>query len=290
MAERKAGIGTYAGILFRDVFIGMILVVVLPITALGALASGNITALGALGAVLLMALLQAAPNAMNNYVDWKIDQANGKRALMHRLFAKRGLLAITAVLLLLTLPFFIYGNNYLRITMLIAYFVIFNYNVLIKAKDVIFLNYLFIAFFYGPLAFAIGFFALSQSISAFMSVVWIPVFIFLIHLIFSVIKDYGDIKGDRLHGKITMPVLFGKKLSVYMQIAATTAIFAALLAFSLYSLRWGLSLALLIPYLIGLYSFMLVLKTDEKKLYTRAANLIRLNALIVTVVLATYFI
>ncbi|HVA82625.1 MAG TPA: hypothetical protein VNF06_00480, partial [Candidatus Aquilonibacter sp.] len=135
-------------LLFKEVFIGMILVVVIPTALLGVVASASISALTLLGSLFLIAILQITPNVLNNYVDWEIDRINKKRELMHKTYKRESLPVIAGVLILGTIPFFIYGNIYLKASIIIAYFMIVNYNLLIKAKDVLFLNYAFIALFY----------------------------------------------------------------------------------------------------------------------------------------------
>ncbi|MDE1850174.1 MAG: UbiA family prenyltransferase [Candidatus Micrarchaeota archaeon] len=277
-------------LIFNEVFIGMILFVVVPTALLGVVASGNISLLNVLGAVFLIAVLQITPNVLNNYVDWEIDRINKKRTEMHKKIGKDALPIMALVLVLTTIPFFVYGNTYLRIAMLIAYFMMVNYNLLIKAKDVLFLNYAFIALYYGPLAFAVGFFFSSSSIGLFNGLLWMPTFIFLMNMGFSVIKDYGDVEGDKALKKMTLPVVMGKRATLIYQFVLITAVFAAMIYFGITSLGYPLSILLLIPYAIAMYAMKIVIHPKKSSEYSRASNIIRVNALAAMAILCLYFI
>ncbi|HVC58671.1 MAG TPA: UbiA family prenyltransferase [Candidatus Acidoferrales bacterium] len=277
-------------LLFREVFIGMILVVVLPTALLGVIASGHINVLNIVGALVLMSLMQFAPNALNNYVDWDIDEANDKRMTMHKALSKRKLLEITLVLLLLTIPFFVFGNLYLRIAMLIGYFLIFNYNVLLRAKDKIFLNYAFIALFYGSLAFTLGFFFASGNLQLFLSIIWIPIFLFFIDLGFSVNKDYEDVDGDAKHGKKTVPVVLGKNMSLVYQFVIITAIFIWVFYISATQIGTVFLGIMIAFYAAALYCLNKVRMSNFKSVYHDAHNIIRVDALLIRVSLMALFL
>ncbi|MDE1845928.1 MAG: UbiA family prenyltransferase [Candidatus Micrarchaeota archaeon] len=277
-------------LLFSEVFIGMILVVVIPTALLGVVASGEISALTLLGSMFLIGILQVTPNVLNNYADWEIDRINKKREMMHKHYKREALPLIAGVLILGTIPFFVYGNVYLKAAIIIAYFMLINYNFLIKAKDVLFLNYAFIALFYGPVAFAIGFFFSSSNLALFESLLWMPIFIFCFNMGFAVIKDYGDIEGDKAERKMTLPVVIGKENTLVYQFVVITAVFGAMLYFALVKLNWKLSLLLIIPYLIAMYAMRLVISPKSRSAYSNASNIIRTNALLVMVILALYFL
>ena len=277
-------------VLFRDVFIGMILVVVIPTTFLGVVASGNLNVINLVGALFIMAVLQFLPNALNNYADWEIDAINGKRKGMHKIMNKKDLLIISFVLFLITVPFFILGNLYLKITMIIAYFFIINYNMFIRAKDIIFLNYAFIAFFYGALAFAVGFFFASSSLSSFVHLIWIPIFLFFVDMGFSVSKDYEDIEGDARMGKITIPNKFGKRISLLYQVTLISIVFIAIIYFAIITLNKIFFIGLAVFYLIALYSLRMVHLTEDKERHHKAHNIIRTNALLIRSTLIILFL
>lgn len=279
-----------ARLLFTQVFIGMILVVVLPTTLLGVVASGHITIVNVVGALLLMSILQFMPNALNNHVDWEIDEMNEKRLEMHAAMEKHHLLIITLALFVISLVFFIFGNIYLKATMLIGYFLILNYNMLLRAKDKIFLNYSFIALFYGSIAFAIGFFFSSSDIALFTSIIWIPIFLFFIDLGFSVSKDYEDEEGDRKHNKRTVPVVFGKNVSQIYQAAVITLVFAWIFYVSSTQLNRYMLALMALFYIIAIYSLNMVRTTHYKSRYHTAHNLIRINALMIRVSLMLPFV
>ncbi|MDE1827910.1 MAG: UbiA family prenyltransferase [Candidatus Micrarchaeota archaeon] len=277
-------------LIFNEVFIGMILFVVVPTAILGVVASGSISLLNVLGAVFLIAVLQITPNVLNNYVDWEIDRINKKRTEMHKRIKKSSLPIMALVLVLTTIPFFVYGNIYLRIVMVIAYFMMVNYNLLIKAKDVLFLNYAFIALYYGPLAFAVGFFFSLPNLALFESLAWMPLFIFLVNMGFSVIKDYGDVEGDKALNKMTLPVVIGEKATLAYQFILITAVFAGMIYFGVTSFGWTLSGLLIIPYAIAMYAMRLVSKPKNSSVYAKASNIIRINAFVVMAILFLYFI
>lgn len=283
MAKQKS---SKTSVIFREMFIAMILVVVLPTTFLGFVASGEISLFNLAGSIFLMIILMFMPNVLNNYADWKIDKINKKRVELHQMFKKKDLLIITAALFVLSVPFFIFGNIFLQITMLIAYFMIFNYNMGLKAKNVNFMNYFFIALYYGPIAYTVGFFFSSPNIALFMDMIWIPVFLLFVDLSFSVTKDYEDVKGDKKEGKLTLPVVFGKGKSLFYQHAMITLAFLVILASMILLKASPIYLFLFVFYGIAIYILEYVRSVTDKIRYHKAHNMIRFNALMIRTFIA----
>ncbi|HVA82643.1 MAG TPA: UbiA family prenyltransferase, partial [Candidatus Aquilonibacter sp.] len=115
-------------------------------------------------------------------------------------------------------------------------------------------------------------------------------FIFCFNMGFAVIKDYGDIVGDKVENKMTLPVVIGKKNTLIYQFVVITVVFAAMLYFALTQLGWSASVLLIIPYAIAMYAMSLVVSPKDRSAYSRASNIIRTDALLVMLILALYFI
>ena len=214
----------------RRAIIPAILIVVVPTTLLGFLLAHGHLLRFFLVALPLIILVDIAANIINNYEDWEIDKANQKREAMHKAFGKNDLLrmytiVIAAVLVILALA----GANIYLCASVLAYIVLgIIYSLAIKLKNIAILNYAAIAIAYAGISAAIGFFSGSADASLFLQ--WLPIFVFLILVDFgySITKDYSDVKGDSLHGKNTLPVLFGKPASIKVQFVVITLAYAFL--------------------------------------------------------------
>jgi 4-hydroxybenzoate polyprenyltransferase len=177
-------------------------------------------AIGILAAVL--PLLGA--NALNNYADWEIDLANQKRTVVHKVLSKRKLLLLAAIPFLLSaLVAFIAGPPISWI-IAIGLLISLTYSWGVNAKDKLWLIYLWIGFYFGPLAFLAIYYTTAGSLAA-ASLPITLLFLLGLHFSMAIVKDYGDIKGDAKLGKRTLPVVYGKQKSLAIQVALITATF-----------------------------------------------------------------
>jgi len=272
--------------ILNQALIPMILIVVLPSTILGWVAAGTFNIFSLFVGLWIITTMDLAGNALNNVADWKIDELNEKRIELHQLINRKQLLLISILLFVASFPFFVVGNLYLKVAILIGYFVAVNYSVGLKTKNSVFANYVTIAIYYGPLAFIYGFLTSTVNISLFMNVIWMAIFIFFIDLGFAVTKDYEDIKGDKLEHKLTLPVVYGKKVSLMYQYITInlTFISVAILVFLEFISQWYL--IVLAGYIIAIYVLRGVQFTESKEKFHLCHNLIRSNALLVRFILA----
>ncbi len=273
-------------IALNQALIPMILVVVIPSTFVGFTISGSSSLIGLMVGIWIIATIDMGGNALNNYMDWEIDKRNKKRLELHRMLTKTELLYLSFFLFLCSFPFLLSGNDYLKAVILVGYVVAVGYSVGLKAKDRIILNYANIALFYGPFAFLYGYFASTGDISALIENIWIPIFLFLVDMGFSVTKDYEDVEGDEALGKITMPVKFGKKNSlIYQLFVISLAFLMVVFLFAIKKIN-PYYLSVLLSYTIAIYCLLKVKNTENKKEYHNAHNIIRLNALLSRFIIA----
>ncbi len=258
-----------------------ILLVVLPTTFLGFLASGSHNWVLVIFALLITTILDIGANVINNYADWEIDIVNNKRTLMHQFLSKSelllfyGLLVTLVVGLLLIFKFGVY--LYLSVILFLLMGLI--YSVGFKLKDRFPLNYAAIALSYGGLSFLIGFFAGTNSYSLFIT--WLPVVIFIVLVDFgySMTKDYADVDGDSKHNKITLPVLFGKQKSLSIQLFVITIAYLVL-AWLILSSRLNLIFIVLFAcYLFAIYILYKVKETDSQTVLEQMHFYSQLNGL-----------
>ncbi|MFH1448158.1 MAG: UbiA family prenyltransferase [Candidatus Micrarchaeota archaeon] len=273
-------------IALNQALIPMILVVVIPSTFLGFVVSGSSDLIGLIFGIWIIATMDMGGNALNNFIDWGIDERNKKRLELHRILDKKELLYLSFFLFLCSVPFLFFGNYYLKAVILVGYLVAIGYSVWLKAKDRIILNYLNIALFYGPFAFLYGYFASTGDITNLMENIWMLIFLFLVDMGFSVTKDYEDVEGDKALNKITMPVRFGKGNSLRYQFVVITLAFLLVVFLSFVKLINVLYLVVLPCYFVALYCLGKVKDTEDKKRYHLAHNIIRVNALASRLIIA----
>ncbi len=249
----------------KETIIPSILIVVVPTTLLGFLLTHGNPLKFFLLALPLIILVDIAANIINNYEDWEIDIANKKREVMHKAFRKNDLLmmyivVIAAALIILLLS---QANIYLYAAVFAYIFLGIIYSLTIKLKNIVILNYAAIAIAYAGISAAIGFFSVSANMSLFLH--WSPIFIFLILVDFGycITKDYSDVKGDSLHGKNTLPVLFGKTASIKVQLVVITFAYVFLLVEVLLKILSPLFLFLFISYAFALYIVVTTYKSED---------------------------
>lgn len=267
-------------IILNQALIPMILVVVIPSAFLGWVSAGTFSIISLLAGLWIIATMDMAGNALNNYSDWKIDEINEKRVELHKLLTRKQLLLLSIVLFACSLPFLLIGNIYLKIAIIIGYFVATNYSIGLKTKNSVIANYATIAFYYGPLAFLFGFLSSTSNIALLENVAWMGAFIFFIDMGFSVTKDYEDVEGDKQEKKLTLPVVYGKKTSLAYQFVVINLTYLSILVMVWIRAISNWYLLVLVTYFIALYVLRQVISTESKKKFHLSHNLIRMNALL----------
>ncbi len=216
----------------KEALIPAILIVVVPTTIVGFIASGSQSFVPFILATLAIILADISSNVINNVADWNIDIHNGRRTALHRNFTQKSLTTVYVILIALLVVFLwtLQANTLLWASVGLFIILGFIYSFVAKLKDRFFLNYATIAVAYGGVSFAIGFFAGNQSLADFQH--WIPVvlFIMLIDFGYSMSKDYQDVSGDKKFGKQTLPVVAGKQTAVIVQTVIITLAFVILTA------------------------------------------------------------
>jgi 1,4-dihydroxy-2-naphthoate polyprenyltransferase len=279
----------------KETIIPAILIVVVPTTFLGFLLSKGAPLNFIVVALPLIILVDIAANIINNYEDWEIDKANKKREVMHSAFKKNDLLYMYLVVIVAVFAILMLSgaNKYLWISVLAYIFLGIIYSLAIKLKNIAILNYAAIAIAYAGMSAAIGFFSGSIDLSLFLK--WSPIFIFLILVDFgySITKDYSDVKGDALHDKKTLPVLFGKPASIKIQFAIVTVAYIYLLVAVLTRLLSPAFLFLFISYGFALYIIVTAHRTEDRHIHRKLHHhaqrngfLARLIIIIILIVLA----
>jgi 4-hydroxybenzoate polyprenyltransferase len=255
----------------KETIIPAILIVVVPTTLLGFILSHGALLKFFVVALPLIILVDIAANIINNYEDWEIDKANQKREVMHTAFKKNDLLYMYLIVVVAAFAILLVSgaNEYLWFVV-VGYIVLgIIYSLAIKLKNIAILNYAAIALAYAGVSAAIGFFSGSANLPLFLK--WLPVFIFLIFVDFgySITKDYSDVKGDSLHNKKTLPVLFGKSASIKIQFGIVTFAYIYLLAAILLGWLSPIFLLLFISYIFALYIIISAHKTDDRHIHRK---------------------
>lgn len=268
-------------IVLNQALIPMILIVVVPSTILGFVVARNFDFWLLLQGLFIITTIDFAGNALNNYADWEVDKLNKKRVELHSILKRKHLLFLSLFLFLLSVPFLFTGNIYLKIFILLGYFVAANYSIGLKTKNGVPWNYATIALFYGPFAFFYGFFSASNDFNLFLANLWMPIFLFFIDMGFSVTKDYEDVEGDKIEKKLTFPVVYGKIFSLAYQFSITSLTFIGLTALAVFGGVSAWYLFVTPFYFIALFVLYNIFKTDLIKRFHFFHNLIRLNALFI---------
>ncbi len=266
----------------RQAIIPPILLVILPTTLMGFLASGSREPLLLLAALLFATLADISANIINNYFDWDIDARNNKRALMHRHLSKKellGLYAITLIFLAMMLAYL--KANYLLATVIVIFVVLGAfYSAFLKLKDKFILNYVTIAIAYAGLAFLIGFFGGSPSIATLSEYYPLIIFLILMDFGYAMTKDYSDVDGDMAFEKKTLPVVYGKRNAIRLQ-AVIISLTYLLLALSIhFGLLEKMFFILFVSYLVAMYKLVRIRDTADKNVHSAMHSLAQINGLI----------
>ncbi|MFA6329980.1 MAG: UbiA family prenyltransferase [Candidatus Micrarchaeia archaeon] len=274
---RKALIG------LKQALIPPILLVVLPTTAMGFLATGSKDYFLLVISLVIAALTDISANLINNYADWEIDKSNKKREKMQAVFRRPQLIVLffAVIYLLFAILNLIHANDYLALAVVSFILLGVIYSLFVKLKDIFPLNNLSIALSYGGIAFLIGFFTATSDFSSLAR--WFPLILFLIVVDFgySMTKDYADIFGDALHSKRTLPVLFGKKKAVLIQSLLISLAFCFLLIM-IFLNRLPLVFALLfVSYAFALYQLRIIHFTDDRQIHSKMHFYSQVNGLII---------
>ena len=282
-------VGFMSGLIkgFKEAIIPTVLIVVVPTTFLGFLLSGGNISQFFFKALPLIVLLDCCANVINNYSDWEIDVINKKRPTMHRVF-KKGHLLLTYFLFLPAIAAIMLASAtsiYLWIIIGLCILAGLFYSTFVKLKDALLINYAAIAVSYSVLAFAIGFFSGSSDLAHFWSLSPIWVFLMLVYFGYSMTKDYPDIIGDKMHGRRTLPVVFGKDLAIKIQYTTITLAYVYLGLMVFLRLLGVSFLLLFVSYILAIRICMTISKTGSTEKLLAMHYKSQQNALVALVII-----
>jgi geranylgeranylglycerol-phosphate geranylgeranyltransferase len=207
------------------------LVIVLPTTILGFVASGSRDVKRLLLGVTASALADVAANVLNNYADWEIDQRNGKRQALHEAIHRPTLLLLHGAILVVLARILVAGSNAPFIFSVIAFVAMgWLYSALLSLKDIVLVNCAAIGLSYGGLSYSIGLFADFSTPDVFKREWPFAAFLSLLFFGLSISKDYEDRRGDAVLGKRTLPVVVGHSKAVWIQASIIASAYLALIA------------------------------------------------------------
>lgn len=271
----------------KEAAIPAILVVVVPTALLGFLLSHGNFINFFIKALPIVLIGDIGANIINNYSDWEIDIVNKKRETLHKVLNKKILLYIYFILLVLLILIlhFSAANIYLWISSFSFVILGLLYSIFIRIKDRTIFNYVAIALSYAGISSIIGFFSGSSSATLFLN--WLPLigFLMLVDVGYSITKDYSDIIGDSLHKKKTLPVVVGKKKSLYIQLVIVTFAYMylfVLIAYKIVPLAFSL---LFISYGFALYILFKIYNTAETKIHEKMHHHSQHNGLLVRLII-----
>jgi 4-hydroxybenzoate polyprenyltransferase len=272
---------------FREMFTPSILIVVIPTAILGFVLSGG-AYWKLLIAIPLIVLADGGANAINNYSDWEIDRVNRKRLALHANFSRLGVLSVYCITLIAIFAILVVTKANAFLWTSVGLFVLLGifYSLFMKLKDIIVANYVAIAVAYGGLSTAIGFFSGSGSFGLFVSkTFFVIIFLVLMFFGYSITKDYADVKGDKMHGKKTLPVVIGKDASVTFQIVLISIAYAFVIVLVLLGVLGIPFAVLLIPYAFAMYSLSRIYKTDNKESHKWSLRQMQYNSIAVSILI-----
>ncbi len=277
--------------IFESFSFSIVALIVFPSVLVGIVASGSLQ-ISSLMAVAAAVLIGINVNIINNYSDWRIDIVNGKKKLLHVGVSRGGLLLVyLATLIIAGVLLYLINSIFLWIIVAFAVLLGILYSSLTNLKDRFPLNHLAMALGYGVLPFLFGFFSGTSSARALVAYYPLVAFLFVVCFGYSMTKDYGDITGDSLYRKNTMPVLLGKSTALKVQQASIIAAYVLLLVFIALGLMspWfllsfvSLGAALAIMNYVKVNKDPVILK--RANMYNRVNHLLLRSALIVAVLL-----
>lgn len=269
----------------------IVILIIIPSVLVGIAASGTLRIPIIIASIIAALLIGFNVDIINNYSDWNGDIVNGKRKKMHKETSKTELMLVYVFTLLIAIVIlYLINSFYLWIVTILAVVLGILYSSITKFKDIFPMNHIAMGIGYGVLPFAFGFFSTSNSASKFISYYPLILFLFVVCFGYSMTKDYGDIAGDSLYKKNTMPIIFGKSTALKIQKASIIFAYLLLLAFVLSNLisSWfllsliSLAVAFLIMAHIGSNNDPAVLK--KANMYNRINHLI-LRMIIIIVIL-----
>lgn len=277
--------------IFESFSFSIVAFIVIPSVLVGIVASGSLQ-ISSLMALVAAVLIGINVNIINNYSDWRIDIVNGKKKLLHRGVSKGGLLLVYLVTLILA-AILLYLINSVYLLVIVAFAVLLGilYSSLTNLKDRFPLNHFAMALGYGILPFLFGFFSGTSSVRALAAYYPLIAFLFVACFGYSMTKDYGDITGDSLYKKNTMPVLLGKSTALKVQQASIIAAYALLLAFVVLGLMspWFLLSSVSLVAALAIMNYVKVNKDPailkRANMYNRVNHLLLRSVLIVAMLL-----
>ncbi len=219
--------------IISSLIISLPLLILLPSGILGFILSGSTNIYELLSCLILIFIIDSAANIINNHSDWDGDVINKKRHHVHTHITKNTLLFLYIIFILLSIMLLVIFKTNIYVYELVIIFTLIGliYSLGLKIKDVFILNYIFIGIAYAAIPFSIGYFFGSNSFAEFLKIIPILLFLSITTFTYTITKDYPDIAGDKLHKKLTLPVIFGKNKSVTLQTFMVIVSYLLLLLF-----------------------------------------------------------
>lgn len=264
------------------------LLVVVPPAIIGFLSANIINLQKLILLIIIVALWDISANVLNNYADWHTDELNKKRLMMHKYVSRTELLAMYCVFALVSflIAFFylqpkIYFYAFYFVEVLLAIW----YSMHIKLKDKFIVNYAAIALAYGLFSFLMGFFALNSSFYRLINFLSVGIFLSLLYFGISIVKDYGDVKGDAANNRKTLPVIIGFDKTLKLQYVIITAAYIFLLIFVILGLLNIVFISVFLLYFSLIYMLSKINKTSEAESMRKIALYTKINTLILDILI-----
>jgi len=264
----------------------MILVLV-PQVFLGFLATRSNNLILFLYASVIVMLVDFIGNIINHYADWEIDEVNNKRIELHRILSKRTLLSLALIFTVILFIMMLINVYLIFITLLGVVLAVF-YSIMIKLKDRFLLNNITLGIAYAFVPYCAGYFVVSTDFQGFIELFWIPLYLIILMIIVSTIKDYEDEEGDRKFNKKTIVTTLGKNRALLLQSISISILFIFIIIWNILKQKL-IILTLMIPFILFLILFLKMKKVKTSEEAHRIHMMVHLVLLVAYIALIPYF-
>ena len=111
----------------------------------------------------------------------------------------------------------------------------------------------------------------------------------LLILIFYIVKDYEDEKGDREHNKKTFVTLYGKKKTMIFQLSSLTALVSFIVLINLFIKNY-IILLLWLPYFLFVWNVLNLDKSKSSEQYKKVHSTTRFINIVFILILILYLL
>lgn len=263
------------------------IVVLVPQVFIGYLASGSNNIILFLYASFMIIIVDFIGNIVNHYADWELDEENNKRLELHEAFSKKSLLIISFFLMIILFLMMLI-NIYLIIITLIGFGCAIFYSLIFQLKDKFFVNSLTLGIAYAFVPYSTGYFVANTKLEQFFELFWIPIYLVVLMMVISMIKDYEDEKGDRKFNKKTLVTVFGKQKALIIQSLSLITLYCFLIIWNMLLSKF-IILLLLIPFMMFLFIFYKMNQAETSEECHKVHMKTHVVVLISYIVLIPYF-